>query len=382
MQLHLANAQSLTFIRGTAVSEIGAARAKALEIAESLGNVEYQLRALWGLWGFRFNSGQHCVALTLAQRFYTLAETRPDPFDRLIGERLIGTSQYYLGELASARQHIERALNHAGPARKSEIARFEIDEAVGGRAWLARILWLQGLPDQATRAAERSVVDARATNHAISQGQVLAVAACPVALWAGDLAAAEHYVEMLLDNSTRHALPRWHVYGRCYQGMLVIQRGDVDAGLWLLRAAFDEPAAAGSARRLVAFLISAASGHAGQIADGLPAIEDAIIRCEHTEERWLIAELLRSKGELLLLRGEPGAPAAAEGHFRQALDLARRQGALSWELRAATSLARLLSDRGCFADARALLQPVYDRFTEGLATTDLKAAKALLDGLS
>jgi predicted ATPase len=132
----------------------------------------------------------------------------------------------------------------------------------------------------------------------------------------------------------------------------------------------------------VAVLISAASGHAGQIADGLPAIEEAIMRSEHTEERWLIAELLRSKGELLLLRGEPGAPAAAEGHFREALDLAGRQGALAWELRAATSLARLLSHRGRFADATALLQPVYDRFTEGFATADLKAAKALLDSLS
>ena len=252
----------------------------------------------------------------------------------------------------------------------------------GARAWLARILWLQGLPDQAIRAAERSVVDARVTNHAISQGQVLAVAACPVALWAGDLAAAEHYGEMLLDNSTRHALPRWHVYGLCYQGMLVIQRGDVDAGLRLLRAAFDEPAAAGSAPRLLAFLISAASGRAGEIAGGLPEIEAAIIRSEDTEERWLIAELLRVKGELLLLRGEPGAAATAEGHFRQAIDFAQQQGALSWELRAATSLARLLRDQGRSADATALLQPVYNRFTEGFATADLISAKALLDDLS
>jgi predicted ATPase len=208
------------------------------------------------------------------------------------------------------------------------------------------------------------------------------VAACPVALWAGDLAAADYYVDMLLDNSTRHAHTRWGVFGRCYQGMLVIQRGDIDAGLRLLRAAFDEPAAAGSAPRLLAFLISAASGHAGQIADGLPAIEEAIARSEGTEERWLIAELLRISGELLLRRGERGAAATAEGHFRRALDLASQQGALAWELRAATSLARLLRDRDRSEYATELLQPVYDRFTEGFATADLKAAKALLDDLS
>ena len=125
-----------------------------------------------------------------------------------------------------------------------------------------------------------------------------------------------------------------------------------------------------------------ASGRAGQIADGLAAIEEAIVRSDPSEGRWLIAELLRIKGELLLLQGAPGAAATAEDHFRQALDWARRQGALSWEVRAATSLARLLRDQGRSAEATALLQPVYDRFTEGFATADLKAAKALLDDLS
>jgi predicted ATPase len=119
-----------------------------------------------------------------------------------------------------------------------------------------------------------------------------------------------------------------------------------------------------------------ASGRAGQIADGLVMIEEANARSERTEECWPIAELLRVKGELLLLQGAPGAAAVAEDHFRQALDWARRQGALSWELPAAASLARLLRDQGRSADAVALLQPVYDRFTEGFDTADLKAARA------
>ena len=95
-----------------------------------------------------------------------------------------------------------------------------------------------------------------------------------------------------------------------------------------------------------------------------------------------MSELLRIKSELLLLHGAPAAAAAAEDHFRQALDWARRQGALSLELRAATSLARLQRDQGRPADAMALLQPVYDRFTEGFETADLKAAKMLLDALA
>ena len=128
-------------------------------------------------------------------------------------------------------------------------------------------------------------------------------------------------------------------------------------------------------------LMIEALGHAGQIADGLVAIEEAIARSEETDERRLIAELLRLKGELLLLEGAPGAKAAAEDLFQRALDWARRQGALSLELRAATSLARLWRDQGRPAEGMALLQPVYDRFTEGFDTADLKAARALLDPL-
>jgi predicted ATPase len=199
----------------------------------------------------------------------------------------------------------------------------------------------------------------------------------------GDLAAAEHYRTMLLDHSTRHALALWRAWGRSFQGVLVIQRGDVITGLRLLRAGFDEFGEAGSAVfRLIAFLMAEALGRAGQNAEGLAAIEEAISRSERTEERWAMAELVRVKGELLLLQGAPGAAAAAEHHFRQALDWARRQGALSWELRAATSLARLLRDRDRIGEGRDLLAPIYKRFTEGFGTADLQSGKKLLDELN
>ena len=146
------------------------------------------------------------------------------------------------------------------------------------------------------RTAESSVAEARATNHAISLGHALAVAACPIALFTGDLAAAEHYVEMLLDDSTRHALARWRAFGRSTQGVLAIQRGDLGMGLRLLRAGFAYPAAAGSAPRLFRFVTAEALGRVGQIGDGLAAIDEAIARFERTgEERWAAAELLRVK---------------------------------------------------------------------------------------
>jgi len=125
--------------------------------------------------------------------------------------------------------------------------------------------------------------------------------------------------------------------------------------------------------------LAEALGHVGQIAEGLAAVDEAIERSDRTEEGWIVAELLRIKGELLLLQGGQGAGVAAEDHSRQALDWARRQGALSWELRAATSVARRLRDHGRPVDATAVLRPVYDRFTEGFGTADLIAAKQLLD---
>jgi predicted ATPase len=162
--------------------------------------------------------------------------------------------------------------------------------------------------------------------------------------------------------------------------VLAIRRGDLGRGLLLLRAGFAEPGAAGSVPQFFTFLMAEALGHAGQIADGLAAIEEAIVRSERNEERWAIAELLRIRGELLLLQGGSEAAATAEDHYRQALDWAHRQGALSWELRAAMSLVRLLRDQNRSAEAIALLVPIYNRFTEGFETADLKAAKALIDG--
>jgi predicted ATPase len=201
-------------------------------------------------------------------------------------------------------------------------------------------------------------------------------------LWVDDLAAAEHYVALLLAISERYALPSWGAMGRTFQGVLAIRRGDLGPGLRQLRVDFDELGAVSDwISALLLNELAAGFARAGRIADGFAAAEQAIARAEQTKARWLLPELLRIKGELLLLQAATGATAAAEDHFRQALDWARRQDALSLELRAATSLARLLRDQGRSADARGLLRPVYERFTEGFATTDLRAARVLLDDL-
>jgi predicted ATPase/DNA-binding winged helix-turn-helix (wHTH) protein len=378
MKLHAALGASLLLSKGP-MPETEEVWAKALEIAESLGDTEYQLRALCGLWVCRLNRGEFRVALTLAQRFYSLAQDRGDPADLPIGDRIIGTSLHYWGDQTNARHHIERMLKRMlsgfAPVRW-------LDQRVVARVALARILWLQGFPDQARRTAQSTVDDARVLNHAVSLCFVLNECACPVALFTGDLAAAESYVAMLLDSSAAQTLPIWRAGGHRYQGTLLIRNGDFDSGLQLLRTALAQPPEASFQPDFTQFHgeLAEGLGRAGQIAQGLEAIDEALARSERNEERWCLAELLRIRGELLLLQGGSGAAAAAEDHYQQALDWARRQGALSWELRAATSLGRLLRDQNRSTEAIALLAPIYNRFTEGFDTADLKAAKALIDG--
>jgi predicted ATPase len=165
--------------------------------------------------------------------------------------------------------------------------------------------------------------------------------------------------------------------------MLFIKRGDAVNGLALLRTAQGELRETGFVALYTEILRALAEtlAGAGEVAEGLVTIDEALARSGRDEERWCVAELLRIKGELLLLQAGPNATAAAEDHFRQALDWARRQGALFWELRAATSLARLWRNRGRNKEARELLALIYARFTEGFETADLRAAKALIDDL-
>ena len=379
MKLHAALAGSLIFSRG-AVPEIGTAWATVLEIAERLDDDEYRLRSLSGLWAFHNDSGEYRNALVQAQNARSLAERRPDPNDRLICEHMVAVSQYFLGDHPSARRTLERVVaNYAPSNRRPYVVLFHADPRLRARVALARILFSQGLPNQAMSTARDSLEVARAADHANSLCFSLALAVCPIALLIGDLVAAEHHVAVLLDQSTRHALARWRACGLSYQGALAVERGDVLNGLRLLHTGFEELGEDWFGSWIIALLMAEALGRAGQIAEGIATVEKAIERSERTEGRWLIAELLRTKGELLLLQRAPGAADAAEDHFRQALDWARRQVALSWELRAATSLGRLWRDLGRGTEAHDLVASVYGRFTEGFDTADLRTARALLD---
>jgi predicted ATPase len=386
MHLYATLGASLMYTKGS-VTDTGVAWANTLEIAERLGDTKCQLRALRGLWTYRMENGEFRAALTFAQRFYSLAENHTGPADLLVGERMIGNSLHYIGDQTNARYHIERALRgYITSAPRVHINRYQFDQRVTARATLARILWLQGLPDQAMRSALTSVEEGHASEHVLSLCNALVRAACPVALWVGDLATAECCIGLLLDYSEQHGLVLWRLRGRGLKGILMNKTGETAAGLLLLGATLEElrrtPKYAGP--HYAAFLgtFAEALAGAGRGAEGLVAINEALDISARTEVRVSVPELLRVKGELLLSEGGSSAAAAAEHRFRQALQLARQQNSLSWELRAATSLARLWRDQQQVAEGRKLLRSVYERFSEGFGTADLRAAKSLLEQLS
>jgi predicted ATPase len=383
MQLLAALGNTLLYTKG-AGTQARAAWLKTLEIAEAVHDKDYQLRALRGLWADTHNASDHRAALMYAEKFVRVAATSDDATDSLTGDRMMGMSFFFRGELKAARFHIARVLaGYPAATTMLHVIRFQFHPLMIARTNLAGILWLQGFPEQAMEMAERSIADARAIDHARSLTYALAHAACRIALNNGDLEAAGRYVMLLQRQAALDPVGPWDLLGRCWNGLLLIDQGDPVAGSQLLEDALVQFPKNSFHLRYTSFLGSLADAwsRAGETAKAQAAIAEALAICDHNDERWGYAELLRIKGEILVREGAPGAAAAAEGCFAQSLDWARRQDALAWELRTATSLARLRRDEGRIAEAHALLESVYRRFEEGFDTNDLKSARNLLDGL-
>ncbi|MBV9220534.1 MAG: hypothetical protein JOY94_14050 [Methylobacteriaceae bacterium] len=379
MRLYAARAWSLMQTRGF-VPATEAAWAGVLEIAEQLDSIDYQLRALWGLWADLQNKGEFRAALALAERFSVLAARHTDPTDVLIGDRMVGYTLHILGDQTRSRLLLERMLaRYEPPVIGAQTIRYVFDQRAMARCFLARIVWLQGFPDQAMRMVEDIIDAALAGNDMLSLCQALVQAACPVALFVGDLAQADRFVTMLLDHSTRQALDFWHAFGRCFQGVLLTKIGDLDGGLRALRTALEGLRAIQYGLYYGVFLsdFAHALGRAGRTEEGLHAIDAALARSERNEERWYLPELLRVKGELMLRGHRPDA----ERYFLESLNWARRQETPAWELRTAVSLGALWRDQDRAEEARDLVASAYARFTEGFGTVDLQAAKQLLNEL-
>ena len=360
-----------------------AALTRAYELAECYQDLDYQLRALVPLALFCVRSEDFGGALVLARRVEGIAKSISDGASISISHCIIGLSLYFLGEYSTALPHLRLASGNVTPLeRRAQILHFGMDYSILARCIAPHILWLHGLFDRSVQSARDVLADAQEAGHPASICQALAWCGCSIPLRLGDLDSAGYSIALLKDHAERYGFSSYYAFGLGYEGQLSAARGDVVAGAQLLRAALNGLRGTQYENIYTTFLVALAGvlAMAGDFSASLATVDDVLHRTENNSGFSWRPEALRIKGEVLL-SSKPIDATAAEDEFRRSLELARRQGTLSWELRSATSFARLLLDQGRPADAQAILQPVYDRFTEGFDTADLKTAKALLDAI-
>ncbi|WP_246724713.1 ATP-binding protein [Rhizobium phaseoli] len=381
MQLYRALGLSQAFKVGFA-PQAPAAFAKALEIAEALDDLEAQAEAVWGLWVAQVGMGEYRASLESADRFMSLARNGLDQF---IADRMLSMTLFCMGDLRGARRHADLMLSHdvATDLPPGGAVRFRFGQSVSARIQPAQLLWMQGFPDEAVRAADTAVAAARASGHAISLCEALARWSCPILVHVGDLTAADEAITELLDLAKLNGLGPWEVFGRCWKAALLIQRGLPERGVPLLRNGLAELRQVKLFNLyIVRFVGLLAEGHAslGEYTEARALVETAIASSQEKNELWYITELYRLKGDVLSGCGEP--PDLVERCYLQSMEMAGRQDALSLELRAAMSLTRSARQRGDNRGAREFLANVYFRFTEGFETADLKSARAMLAEMS
>lgn len=356
---------------------------KALDAAESLDDLDAQAQALAGLITHHRFRGEHDRTHAAAQRLFQVAGRLGDAALRCNAGRLMGTALVMLGRPREARGLLESYLNaDRSIANRRSPPLSQMEDRALAHAHLSRALWMLGFIDQARREAEASLDELRATDHPLQFCRVSFLGLCRILPTTGDFAASEQSITRVIETATRIGARFWQISGHLSSGSLMIERGQFAQGVAVLNDAFDARRQNGWRTSYPEFKGALATGLAGlgQLDEALAAVNEGLDGAVHGERGYdpFFAELLRIKGEILVRRG---AMPAAEDLFAQAIDIARRQEALFWELRASLSLARLRVAQGRGGEARQLVTQVYDRFTEGFGTPDLRAAKVFLDEL-
>jgi class 3 adenylate cyclase/predicted ATPase len=370
----------LIAVKGFAAPETGDAYARARKLWEKLGSPGEFLQIPYGQSRYHMNRGELDLAQRLDKDLLRLSRQRNDAAGLVLGHYSSGRTLVFAGRFASSRSQLEEAVALYNPiSHGSLVQQAAVDPQVASQAYLGIVLFCLGFPDQALARSSAAVAEARRLAHPPSLASSL-MNGTTVLLLVGDDAALDERANQLVAVTTEQGFPFWGAVGTIYRGWVKVKNGDVAEGISLLRSGSTAYRATG-ARVWMPYhiaLLARAYEIAGQIEEGLTQLDDALQIVERTGERWLDAELYRHKGQLLLRQGHSEA---AEELYRNALRIAEQQQAKLWELRASVSLARLRRDQGRRAEARDLLAPVYDWFTEGFDTPDLKEAKSLLDEL-
>lgn len=353
----------------------------ALRLAEESGDSSYRQQALWGLCNYSTWTGSHREALAIAEKIRALAKADGDEATELNVGRQIGTALRYLCDLSCARRELETVIRcDVAPSRRSQTARFHHDPRAAAAGTLANVLWLQGYPDQALEAAQRSLEDSMRANNALALCNALAHTAIPIALYVGDWSRAEQWLSAFDDHVSRHGMAIWKATAECLRGVILIRNKEC-AGVRMLEQALEKLRDSRFQLRYPAYLAMLASGYAaaGRPEPARAAISEALLLARKTEENWCLPELMRIEGEIIRLEGAGNSNRLAEDHFERALEQARHLQTVSWELRAASSLARLWRDAGQQTRASELVTRVCTRYGEGFESLDLRSARQSLD---
>jgi TOMM system kinase/cyclase fusion protein len=374
---------ALMATKGWAAPEAGKAYARAYALCRQLGEIPQLFAVLKGLRVFYHLRGEFQTARELGEQCLSLAQRQHDPALLLEAHRALAPTLYCLGELASARAHLEEGMALYDPQQhRAHAFLYGEDPGVGCRSYAAWVLWELGHPDQALQQSHEALTRARELAHPHSLAYALFYGAV-LHQFRREGQAAHERAETLMVLSAEQGFALWGARGTILRGWTLALQGQGVEGIAQMRTGLAGYTTTGATllQPYWLALLAEAYGIAGRTEEGLRALAGALAAVHRTGERFYEAELYRLKGELLLTRSADDQ-AAATTCFQHALAVARRQQAKSLELRAAMSLSRLWQQQGKRDAAHELLAPIYGWFTEGFDTADLKEAKALLEELS
>jgi predicted ATPase/DNA-binding winged helix-turn-helix (wHTH) protein len=386
MWLEFAVGSTLVTTMGT-VEQAKAALTRALELAESLDDLDMQVLGLASLVPILTFRGEFSKAWIALRRLTQIAQRSGASDVLAVADRFMGVMLLSgAGRPSEARECLERALQYpVTPERARGAFWYYSDNRAIARAMLARALLLLGFAEQGHAEATASLEELHGTGSALSVCRVIDYGVGRFALMTGNLVEADRAISLLMETATLSNNSYWLAEGRFLQGKLLVEHREFAKGAAMLREAFEACHRSGwrASRPEFEGALAEALAALGRLDDAFYTITRAIVSTdEHKDgQQWYVPELHRIRGEVLLRQDSDLCGLAAENSFQRAREIAREQGALFWELRAVLSLARLQMAQGRHDEARQILAPVYDRFTEGFGIDDLRAARAVLDTL-
>ena len=376
LELQIALGNALTAATGYTGTQTDAAFRRARELCLEVGDTVQLVRVTWGQFTGLFAGGRQRAALAVAKELQALSERLGDAGGRQMGYASVGVSLLHLGSLAEARTQFEIALAIDAASEREWTHLYGQSGRVTALAYMSLDLLLLGFLDAAQRMAEQSVEEAERLAHPTSLCFAHSIV-CRVYYLLRDADALARHSAMVVRLADEHGLGLWRALGSIYAGWSVAGNGAAGEGAAMIRDGIAKYRAAGAGLSLPLYLASLASveGAAGNQREALVLLGEAQAASKAGDEHWMSAEIHRLTGEAMLAGGDA---AGAEREFQAALTLAREQGAQLWELRAATSQARLSRDGNDAGAARDRLAKVYRSFSEGFTELDLEQAKSVL----